>query len=1139
MALRALISLMVFMISMFAVEAAWAERIAVRAGGHPGYGRIVFKWSIPVRYTANAENGVLKITLGEPAETSYNDVRRNLKKYISRVTPSNGGRTITMQLTGDYGVRSFYSGSYLVVDIIGEPEKKAPAPQPQPQAQPAPQPVAQPAPQPAPQPVAQPQPTPAPQAAPAQTVRPVAVQQSVVPTSGPNVRVRKGEKGNFTRIVFDWPRKINYSIGDYQGKTIVNFAEPAKYNLTAAKRNLSGEVRGLRQNGNNVELDVTSGSRIKHFYVGSKVVVDVYRDRLAQKPAPPATTQVAQAQPQPVAAPAPTPAPQPQAVQPPKPKAAPVVKVAEPQQLAAPAQVTPAPAPVVSEPAQNASGLAAAFSLRFEFGEPVAAAAFRRGGNVWLVFDKQTEQDVNAMKALAKGSIVDIEQIAIPRATVLRIETVDGFNPRPKREGLAWVFDFGKLPLLALQEIDVQSQPHSPAGARMFMSVQEGGLPVPIQDPVVGDNLVIVPVIPLGHGVNTPRSYPQFDILASAQGVVYRPLSDDLRIRTLKSGIEMTAASSLKLSDTGKKAVAQAKMGGLRGVSRIFHFDKWKVGEMDEYRKNRQDLEKSVAGLKGPRREIAREKLAQYYLSHGMGPEAIGVLNVIAKSNPQKAKEPEFIAKRGVANFILNRLDEAEEDLSGEEISAKDEGQFWQAAVQAAKGDYSQSALDMKRLGGVIRNYPPRLKFPLGLLLTEAALETGDVRQAESYLEVLEAEGLNNRQDDAVKYLRARSKEISGDPDGAVVVYEEVEAGNHRPSRAKAALAKNELLYKHERIEDKELIEALEKLRFAWRGDDFEFDLLRRLGDMYVKTTNYRDGLRTMRQAATYFRKHPEAESVTQEMIRIFEELYLEGKADELPPVTAIALYDEFRELTPAGTKGDEMIRKLADRLAAVDLLREAAELLENQVQFRLSGEKKSQVGTQLAVVYLAASSPKKAIRALKKSKRTKMTPEEIVQRRHLEARALIDMGQSDKGIKMLDDAEDETVAADLLRSEVYWNASDWRNSAATLKRIALAKGARRNKPLNEEQARLILNLAVSYTLGNNERGVARIRADYGGAMEQTSLRDAFRLIASRENAGMLDPRTITQLVKPAENFTNFMGEYKERLKAGKLSEIN
>ena len=42
-------------------------------------------------------------------------------------------------------------------------------------------------------------------------------------------------------------------------------------------------------------------------------------------------------------------------------------------------------------------------------------------------------------------------------------------------------------------------------------------------------------------------------------------------------------------------------------------------------------------------------------------------------------------------------------------------------------------------------------------------------------------------------------------------------------------------------------------------------------------------------------------------MIDFFASLYLEDKADSMSPITAIALYDEFRELTPPGEKGAEM----------------------------------------------------------------------------------------------------------------------------------------------------------------------------------------------------------------------------------------
>ena len=55
-----------------------------------------------------------------------------------------------------------------------------------------------------------------------------------------------------------------------------------------------------------------------------------------------------------------------------------------------------------------------------------------------------------------------------------------------------------------------------------------------------------------------------------------------------------------------------------------------------------------------------------------------------------------------------------------------------------------------------------------------------------------------------------------------------------------------------------------------------------------------------------------------------FDSLFLAGKGDALPAIDALALFYDFRELTPIGRRGDEMIRRLADRLVSVDLLYQA-----------------------------------------------------------------------------------------------------------------------------------------------------------------------------------------------------------------------
>ena len=59
------------------------------------------------------------------------------------------------------------------------------------------------------------------------------------------------------------------------------------------------------------------------------------------------------------------------------------------------------------------------------------------------------------------------------------------------------------------------------------------------------------------------------------------------------------------------------------------------------------------------------------------------------------------------------------------------------------------------------------------------------------------------------------------------------------------------------------------------------------------------------------------------------------------------------------------MIRRMADRLVAVDLLGPAANLLAYQVDKRLDGVAKAQVATRLAAIYLMDHKPQAAVDVL------------------------------------------------------------------------------------------------------------------------------------------------------------------------------
>src|SRR5690606_26003024 len=138
------------------------------------------------------------------------------------------------------------------------------------------------------------------------------------------------------------------------------------------------------------------------------------------------------------------------------------------------------------------------------------------------------------------------------------------------------------------------------------------------------------------------------------------------------------------------------------------------------------------------------------------------------------------------------------------------------------------------------------------------------------------------------------------------------------------------------------------------------------------------------------------------------------GRADEMGPITALGIYYDFQQLTPPGARGDEMIRNLARRLVKVDLLEQAGDLLEYQIDSRLKGVAQAQVAADLAVIRIADRDPEGALRVLNRTKLADLSPMLERQRRILEARAMIDAGRQDLAIDLLSRLQGRD--ADLLR---------------------------------------------------------------------------------------------------------------------------
>jgi hypothetical protein len=323
-----------------------------------------------------------------------------------------------------------------------------------------------------------------------------------------------------------------------------------------------------------------------------------------------------------------------------------------------------------------------------------------------------------------------------------------------------------------------------------------------------------------------------------------------------------------------------------------------------------------------------------------------------------------------------------------------------------------------------------------------------------------------------------------------------------------------------------DLVEPLEALRFRWRGNSTELMIVGMLGETYSELGRWREALATMRIAADRFPTDPAARQLSADMSTLFERLFLDGEADQLEPIQALGLFYEFSDLTPVGPNGDRIVRLLSGRLVHVDLLEQAAQLLQHQVDERLQGVGKSQVAADLAAIYLMDHKPDRALVALAGSRQPNIPPALQADRRILEARALLDLGRLDGAVELVE--RDRGEDAQRVRAEAAWRSRDWQRAAAELRTMLGARN--RSQPLDEHGRQVVLRLGVALTLAGDETGVRNLYREYAGDLANTPDADAFEIVAAGINADGAAIRDVARAVARTDLLGRFIDRMRTRM---------
>ena len=763
--------------------------------------------------------------------------------------------------------------------------------------------------------------------------------------------------------------------------------------------------------------------------------------------------------------------------------------------------------------------------LSFPFAAPVAAAVFRRADALWLVFDTKADFDLTALDGEPSHTIRGYDVTRTYDAGIVRLRLGRPQLASVSMNGSVWTVNIGDSVVEPTRGLEISRNMIGPNRANISIPFEEPQQLHRIVDPDAGDNLVVATALPPARGFINEQDFIEFRVLASTQGVVIEPLADDVDVEMAPDKVVVSRPSGLTLS-----TAMQSLFHGSGMRSEMFDSQIWGVDRESSYWERQTNLIAAAAAAPENKRFAPRVDLARFYLARELYPEAKGVLDVALKDDRPPAGVASATVLRSVAEVMMNRPEEALKDLAQPGIGDQHDAPLWRALAFARQGKWVQARAGFKTAEAAVATLPIELQRLALKDEMRSAIEVGDFDGASNDLNDFQTVGVPRSMEPTIAVLMGRLAEGMGHIEDALAAYRTAADSWDRPAAAQGLLRETLLRYATGDLKRDAVVAQLETLTTIWRGDETEIEALKDLAHLYTQDGRYRDAFYVMRSAMA---AHPDSAMTRQiqdEAATTFDSLFLSGKGDGMPAIDALALFYDFRELTPIGGRGDEMIRRLADRLISVDLLDQAADLLQYQVDHRLQGAARAQVATRLAVIYLMDRKADRALAALRGTRTADLSNDLRNQRLLLEGRALSDLGRHDVALEVIGNVE--TREATRLRSDILWAARRYGEAA---EQIELMYGDRYKdfEPLTDVEQQDILRAEIGYALSDDKLGLGRFREKYAAKMAETPDAHDFEVVSQPLGTSGDAFATIAHAAASVDTLDTFLRDMKARYPEG------
>lgn len=726
----------------------------------------------------------------------------------------------------------------------------------------------------------------------------------------------------------------------------------------------------------------------------------------------------------------------------------------------------------------------------------VGLAAFRSASDTIFVLD--APMPLQVPRGGLGAAFAGLSASRTQDATVLRVSGGDRAF-RMSRGARGWVVSAGE-PLLAPEPIPVSVVRDGAIPPSVRFVASEPSRVVRVMDPATGALLLVGTQTVPGQFVPRRRTWPQFVIMPTLQGVAVDPGSDDLQMRPVADGFDLAGGPGT-LGGINSSAASLPPPGTSPppAMSRAFAFP------VDTVQGLRATLVRRVSDAGAApslSRSTPRQAVAESMLALGMGAEAQGVLEAAAADDPPFAARPPFLALRGAAALLAGRLGEAG-PLFDPAVDGSEEAEVWRSLARVARDEVSpEDARTLARGLPIVLSYPAPLRGRLLPGALEAMVAGGQAVAAAAALKSLSDPGLS--------LARAMAAEAAGDLGGAAAEYDAVAAGPDRLARYKALLRRTEMQLKAGALDPRSAADALDRALYTWRGERQEAALRMRVADLRRRAGEWREALAVLRDGRDAL--PDDRASLDREISATFVALVSGGGVGRMDPADLVALYDRDRELVQ-GIAWDEALGiRFVERLVTLGLQGRAEPVMAGLVARAADDGRRAFLGLRLASLRMTTDDSSGAIAALADTAPPPGLPVDPVlsaARQLLYARAESERGAKDRALSMLGALDSEE--ADQARADIHAARADWSRAVGALASIERRRGL--GPSLDPEGRALVSRLAVAATLADDRATLDRLAASYGPAMAAVPSGAVFRLMTGRPVTATADlPRAFDEM---------------------------